>query len=188
MAIKSIKELSGRKRPGKRQIESAKKTKAIPKQGKSVGRTKGRLEYGFGKIKKEEVAGVVKGFRQKFKTDFGAILKDTDGNIIARTHIAKGNTTIPEQLVVKALSKYGKKYDEVELVLSVPDKKKGRVKSSKKTTKKIPLKKPTKKPAKKLTKKISKATKTPSKKITGKKTLKHSIKSGKSGTKKSKKK
>lgn len=159
MAIKSIKDLPRGKRATAKQTQAALKAKPIERKGKSVGRTRGRLEYGFGTIKKEEAPGIIKGFRRKFKADFGAIIKDTDGNIIARTHIAKGTSTVPEQLVVRALAKYGKKYDEIQLVLTVVDKKKGAVKKStkKKTTKKSVTKKSTKKaPAKKTTKKSKK--------------------------------
>lgn len=138
---RSIKDLERSKRATPKQIQSALKAKAIDKKGKSVGRTYGRLEYGFGKIAKADAPGIIKGFRRKFKADFGAIIKDIDGNVIARTHIAKGSSTLPEQMIVKALAKYGKKYDEIELVLTIADKKKGAVKKSRK--------KPSKKPAKK---------------------------------------
>ena len=136
MAIKSIKDLPKNKRASGKQIEAALKAKAIEKKGKSVGRRQGRLEYGFGKIQKSEAPGIIKGFRRKFKADFGAIIKDLDGNVIARTHIAKGTSTIPEQLVVRALSKYGKNYDQIQLVLSVIDKKKAVKKPAKKAVKK----------------------------------------------------
>jgi hypothetical protein len=175
MAIRSIKDLPRGKRATNKQIESAKKAKPIERKGKSVGRTKGRLEYGFGTIKKEEAPGIIKGFRRKFKADFGAIIKDVDGNIIARTHVAKGTSTLPEQMIVKALSKYGKSYDEIQLVLVIPDKKKkGAVKKSKpkKSTKKI-SKKSMKKKVGKTLKKVGKigTTKTKAKKI-AKKTVK----------------
>ncbi len=118
-AITSIKDLKRGKRPTERQIEAGKKTKAIKTQHRVIAREKGRTEISLGTRKKEDVAGVVKGFRQKTKADMGAILKDKDGNVIARTHIAKGTTTLPEQLIIKALSKYGKKYDEITVVLTV---------------------------------------------------------------------
>lgn len=125
-AISSIKDLNRKKRPTERQIEAGKKTKAIKAQHRVIGRERGRTEISLGSRKKEDVAGVIKGFRQKTKADIGAILKDKDGNVIARTHIAKGTTTLPEQLIIKALSKYGKSYDEIIVVLTVrtPKKKK----------------------------------------------------------------
>jgi hypothetical protein len=119
MAIKSLKELPRGKRATIVQVEKAKKTKAIKTKHRVIGRDKGRLEVSLGTHDKGNVAGVVKGFRQKTKGDIGAILKDSDGNVIARTHIAKGTTTIPEQLVVRALAKYGKTLDQLTVVLTV---------------------------------------------------------------------
>ncbi len=159
MAIKSIKELPKGKRATAKQIQSAIKAKPIEKKGKSVGRTKGRLEYGFGTIAKADAPGIIKGFRRKFKADFGAIIKDTDGNIIARTHIAKGTSTLPEQMIVKALAKYGKKYDEIQLVLTVVDKTRPKSKPITPKTRK-PIKGVKKKPvAKKAAKKPTKSSK-----------------------------
>ena len=118
-AITSIKDLKRGKRPTERQIEAGKKTKAIKAQHRVIGRERGRTEISLGTRSKEDVAGVIKGFRQKTKADIGAILKDKDGNVIARTHIAKGTTTLPEQMIIKALSKYGKTFDEIIVVLTV---------------------------------------------------------------------
>jgi hypothetical protein len=183
MAIKSIKDLPRAKRPSDVQVDRAKKARAIPTKTKLVGRRYGRVEGNLGTHKKSEVAGVIKGFRQKTKTDFAVILKDKDGNVIARTHIAKGNTTIPEQLATKALVKYAKNLSEVQIVVTAFNRsakeiakakpkfkptKKGTKKSTKKSTKKL-----TKKSTKKSTKKIS----TPKKAI--KKTMKKSTKKGK---------
>jgi hypothetical protein len=120
MAIKSLKELpKGKRRISAQQVERAKKTKAIKVKHRVIGRERGRTEVSLGTHDKENVAGVVKGFRQKTKGDIGVILKDSDGNVIARTHIAKGHTTIPEQLVVRALSKYGKTLKQLTVVLTV---------------------------------------------------------------------
>lgn len=119
LAITSLKDLERKKRATPTQVEKGKKTKAIKVAHRVIGRTKGRTEVSLGKRSKDEVAGVIKGFRQKTKADIGAILKDKDGNVIARTHIAKGHTTLPEQLVIRALAKYGKKYDEITVVLTV---------------------------------------------------------------------
>jgi hypothetical protein len=166
MAIKSIKDLPGKNRPGKRQAETAIKAKPIERKGRVVERKRGKLYYDVGTVQTEEAAGVVKGFRRKFKADFGVLVKDTDGNVIARTHVAKGSSTIPEQLVVKVLSKYGKAMDEVQLVMILPDKQKGAVKKSekngksgKKITKKSSKKKISKKPTKKIAKKPTKKSK-----------------------------
>jgi hypothetical protein len=181
MAIKSIKDLPGKNRPGSRQIEAGKKAKPIEKKGRIAKKTRGKIYYDLGVVKNADVPGVIKGFRQKFKVNFGTLLMDTKGNVIARSHVAKGTSTIPEQLAVKLLSKYGKNYDEVRVMLVIPDKKKkGAVKKStaKKTTKK-PLKKSLKtmktpkKSLKKIstmkkTSKISKATKKSMKKTTKK--------------------
>lgn len=117
--IRSIKDLQRGKRPSEKQIEAGKKTKAIAVKHRVIGRERGRTEVSLGTRKKADVAGVVKGFRQKTKSDVGAILKDKEGNVIARTHIAKGSTTIPEQLVIKALAKYGKSLSEITVVLTV---------------------------------------------------------------------
>src|SRR5262247_2756018 len=92
-AIASVKDLKRGKRPTERQIEAGKKTKAIKSKHRVIGRERGRTEVSLGVRNKADVAGVVKGFRQKIKADIGAILKDKDGNVIARTHIAKGSTT-----------------------------------------------------------------------------------------------
>jgi hypothetical protein len=119
MAIKSLKELPRGKRATIVQVEKAKKTKAIKTKHRVIGRERGRTEVSLGTHKRENVAGVIKGFRQKSKADIGAILKDVDGNVIARTHIAKGTTTIPEQLIVRALAKYGKTLDQLTVVLTV---------------------------------------------------------------------
>ena len=120
MAIKSIKELpKGKRRISSQQVEKAKKTKAIKTKHRVIGRQRGRTEVSLGTHERENVAGVVKGFRQKSKADIGAILKDSDGNVIARTHIAKGTTTIPEQLIVRALAKYGKTLKQLTVVLTV---------------------------------------------------------------------
>ena len=119
-AVSSIKDLTRKQKPTERQIEAGKKTKAIKAKHRVIGRERGRTEISLGTRKKEDVAGVVKGFRQKTKADIGAILKDKDGNVIARTRIAKGTTTLLEQMVIKALSKYGKKLgDEITVVLTV---------------------------------------------------------------------
>ena len=125
MAIKSLKELpksgrTGRKNfPTAKQITSAKKAKPIKTKTKVIGRQRGRTEVSLGTHNKRDVAGVVKGFRQKSKSDFGSIIKDSDGNVIARTHTTRGSTTLAEQLVVKAISKYGKSYEEVTIVVTV---------------------------------------------------------------------
>ena len=125
MAIKSLKELpksgrSGKKNlPTAKQITSAKKAKPIKTKTKVIGRQRGRTEVSLGTHNKRDVAGVIKGFRQKSKSDFGSIIKDSDGNVIARTHTTRGKTTLAEQLVVKALSKYGKNYEEVTIVVTV---------------------------------------------------------------------
>lgn len=135
MAIKSLKELpkssrSKRKNvPTVKQISAAKKAKPIKSKTKVIGRSRGRTEVSLGTHNKRDVAGVIKGFRQKSKSDFGSIIKDTDGNVIARTHTTRGTSTLAEQLVVKALSKYGKNYEEVTIVVTVvTDKKKKRKK------------------------------------------------------------
>lgn len=135
MAIKSLKELpkssrSKRKNvPTAKQISAAKKAKPIKSKTKVIGRSRGRTEVSLGTHNKRDVAGVIKGFRQKSKSDFGSIIKDKDGNVIARTHTTRGSSTLAEQLVVKALSKYGKNYEEVTIVLTVvTDKKKKRKK------------------------------------------------------------
>jgi replicative superfamily II helicase len=120
--LKSLKDLPKGKRanvPNVKQIESAKKAKAINVKHKVLERRKGRTEVSLGTHAKGDVAGVVIGFRRKTKADFGVIIKDDDGNVIARTHTAKGTTTIAEQLIVKALSKYGKKYDKLTIVATV---------------------------------------------------------------------
>ena len=135
MAIKSLKELpkssrSKRKNvPTAKQISVAKKAKPIKSKTKVIGRSRGRTEVSLGTHNKRDVAGVIKGFRQKSKSDFGSIIKDKDGNVIARTHTTRGTSTLAEQLVVKALSKYGKNYEEVTIVVTVvTDKKKRRKK------------------------------------------------------------
>jgi replicative superfamily II helicase len=120
--LKSLKDLPKGKRanvPNVKQIESAKKAKAINVKHKVLERRKGRTEVSLGTHEKKDIAGVIKGFRQKTKADLGTIIKDEDGNVIARTHTAKGTTTIAEQLIVKALSKYGKKYEKLTIVVSV---------------------------------------------------------------------
>ena len=123
--VKSLLELPKSSRTGKvnrptaPQVTKAKKAKAINVKHKVVGKSKGRTEVSLGAVDKSDVAGVVKGFRQKTKANFGMIIKDKDGNVIARTHTTRGSTTLAEQLVLKALSKYGKSYDEVILVASV---------------------------------------------------------------------
>ena len=131
MAIRSIKQLPKGKRATAKQSEKAKKAKPIQAKAKVVGRRYGRTEVSLGKQKKSDVAGVVKGFRQKHKADFGGIIKDKNGNVIARTHVAKGNTTIPEQLIVRALAKYGKSMDEVIVVLIVVGTKTGKKRKKK---------------------------------------------------------
>jgi replicative superfamily II helicase len=120
--LKSLKDLPKGKRanvPNVKQIESAKKAKAINVKHKVLERRKGRTEVSLGTHEKKDIAGVIKGFRQKTKADFGAIIKDEDGNVIARTHTSKGSTTIAEQLIVKALSKYGKKYSKLTVIATV---------------------------------------------------------------------
>ena len=117
--IKSLLDLPRGKRATAPQVTKAKKAKAITVKHKVIGKSKGRTEVSLGKANKKDVAGIVKGFRQKTKADFGTIIKDKDGNVIARTHTTRGNTTLAEQLVLKALSKYGKVYDEVIIVVSV---------------------------------------------------------------------
>jgi len=135
MAIKSLKELpkssrSKRKNiPTAKQISAAKKAKPIKSKTKVIGRSRGRTEVSLGTHNKRDVAGVIKGFRQRTKSDFGSIIKDKDGQVIARTHTTRGHTTLAEQLVVKAISKYGKNYEEVTIVVTVvTDKKKKRKK------------------------------------------------------------
>ena len=117
--IKSLLELPKGKRATAPQVTKAKKAKAIKVKHKVIGKSRGRTEVSLGSAKKSDVAGIVKGFRQKIKADFGTIIKDKDGNVIARTHTTKASTTLAEQLVLKALSKYGKVYDEVIIVASV---------------------------------------------------------------------
>ena len=120
--LKSLKDLPKGKRanvPNVKQIESAKKAKAINVKQKVLERKRGRIEVSLGTHDKENVVGVVKGFRQKTKADFGTLIKDENGNVIARTHTAKGSTTIAEQLVVKLLSKYGKTYDKLTITVMV---------------------------------------------------------------------
>src|SRR6185369_3882720 len=152
-AVKSILDLPGRKRPGSRQIETARTAKAIKVKPKVLKRKYGRFELSLGRHKLEDVAGVVKGFRQTYKEDFGTLFKDKSGNVLARTHVARGKgSTIPEQLAVKAISKYAKGFDDVEIIISVKPQKKT---ETKKATKK-PAKKATKKPAKKAVKKPAK--------------------------------
>lgn len=152
MAIKKLAELPKGKRATAAQSEKAKKAKPIATKHKIIGVRHGRMEINLGTHDKDDVAGVIKGFRRKFRTDFAAIIKDADGNILARTHTASGKTTIPEQLAVKALSKYGKGYDQIKVVLSAPQprKKKAVKKAVKKATKKA---QPKKRVAKKATKK-----------------------------------
>lgn len=147
MAIKKLSQLPKGKRATVKQVEKARKAKVIQTKAKIIGSRHGRLEINLGTHSKDDVAGVIKGFRRKHRADFGAIIKDIDGNIIARTHTASGKTTIPEQLAVKALSKYGKTYDEVKIVLSAPRPK--RKAAPKKAVKKKAVKKATKKAAKK---------------------------------------
>jgi replicative superfamily II helicase len=120
MAIKKLSELPRGKRATVRQVEKARKAKPITTKHKIIGSKHGRLEINLGTHDKDDVAGVIKGFRRKHKADFGAIIKDEQGNVIARTHTASGKTTIPEQLAVKALSKYAKGYDRIKIVLSAP--------------------------------------------------------------------
>jgi hypothetical protein len=120
--LKTLKDLPKGKRanvPNVKQIESAKKAKAINVKHKVLERRKGRTEVSLGTHDKSDVVGVVKGFRQKTKSNFGIIIKDSDGNVIARTHTSKGTTTLAEQLVTKALSKYGKKYDKLTIVATI---------------------------------------------------------------------
>ena len=117
--IKSLLDLPKGKRATAPQVTKAKKAKAIKVKHKVIGKSKGRTEVSLGKANKNDVAGIIKGFRQKTKADFGTIIKDKDGNVIARTHTTRGSTTLAEQLVLKALSKYGKVYDEVIIVASV---------------------------------------------------------------------
>ena len=117
--VKSLLDLPRGKRATAPQVTKAKKAKAITVKHKVIGKSKGRTEVSLGKADKNDVAGIVKGFRQKIKADFGTIIKDKDGNVIARTHTTKASTTLAEQLVLKVLSKYGKVYDEVIIVASV---------------------------------------------------------------------
>jgi|SRR5215475_947138 len=119
MAIKSLRELPKGKRASQPQVERAKKAKAIQVPRKIIGKRYGRTEVSLGIHTKDNVIGVVKGFRQKLKVDFGVILKDKQGDVIARTHLAKGISTIPEQLVARAIAKYAKSYNEIRIVASV---------------------------------------------------------------------
>src|SRR6266508_4368260 len=160
MAIKKLSELPKGKRASLNQVVKAKKAKAIATKPKIIGSRFGRIEINLGTHDKDDVAGVIKGFRQKFKANFGTTLKDEAGNIIARTHTASGRTTIAEQLAVKALSKYAKQYNKIEVVLSTPrpKPKKATKKQVSKPTKKATKKqvsKPTKKAAKKSMKKVT---------------------------------
>jgi|SRR5215813_15082948 len=150
MAIKKLTELPKGKRATAKQVEKARKAKAIPVKPRIIGVRHGRMEINLGTHDKDDIAGVIKGFRQKYKSNFGAIIKDEDGNVIARTHTASGKTTIPEQLAVKALSKYAKQYERIKIVLSAPRPKKQKTKPIVKT------KKPVAKKAKKATKKAKK--------------------------------
>src|SRR6266542_4073688 len=174
MAIKKLSELPKGKRASLNQVVKAKKAKAIATKPKIIGSRFGRIEINLGTHDKDDVAGVIKGFRQKFKANFGTTLKDEAGNIIARTHTASGRTTIAEQLAVKALSKYAKQYNKIEVVLSTP-----RPKPKKATKKQVskPTKKATKKPTKKVTmkpmKKSSRTTMNRGKKVTKKTTKKN---------------
>src|SRR6266498_1217062 len=152
MAIKKLSELPKGKRASLNQVVKAKKAKAIATKPKIIGSRFGRIEINLGTHDKDDVAGVIKGFRQKFKANFGTTLKDEAGNIIARTHTASGRTTIAEQLAVKALSKYAKQYNKIQVVLSTPRPKPS--KPTKKATKKQ-VSKPTKKAAKKSTKNVT---------------------------------
>jgi len=122
MAIKSIKDVAKKKRPTENQIVKAKKAKAIDAKIRSIEIHQNRKEVSLGTHSKKDIAGVVKGFRQKTKANMGAILKDEDGNVIARTFVASGKSTLPEQLVMKALSKYGKSYENITIVMSIPPK------------------------------------------------------------------
>lgn len=186
-AVKSILDLPGRKRPGSRQIETARTAKALKVKPKVLKRKYGRFELSLGRHKLEYVAGVVKGFRQTYKEDFGTLFKDESGNVLARTHVARGKgSTIPEQLAVKAISKYAKGFDDVEIIISVKPPKKETKKATKKAAKK-PAKKAAKKPAKKATKKpAKKATKKPAKKQAESYTVKGYTKAGKPIKKKAK--
>lgn len=132
--VKKLTDLPKGKRATPNQVEKAKKAKAIPVKPRIIGVRHGRMEINLGTHDKADIAGVIKGFRQKYKADFGAVIKDEDGNIIARTHTASGRTTIPEQLAVKALSKYARQYERIRIVLSSPRTKKKTV--AKKATKK----------------------------------------------------
>lgn len=124
MAIKSIKELPKGKRATESQIDAAKKAKPIQTKSKNLGRKQGRLRLDLGTHSKSDVAGIIKGFRQRqdIKPDFGTVLMDNDGNVIARTHVARGTSTVPEQLVVKAISKYAKTVDDVRVIVIIPTK------------------------------------------------------------------
>src|SRR6266498_998138 len=181
MAIKKLSELPKGKRASLNQVVKAKKAKAIATKPKIIGSRFGRIEINLGTHDKDDVAGVIKGFRQKFKANFGTTLKDEAGNIIARTHTASGRTTIAEQLVVKALSKYAKQYNKIQVVLSTP-----RPKPKKATKKQVS------KPTKKATKKqVSKPTKKATKKVTMKpmkKSSRTTMNRGKKVTKKTTKK
>lgn len=164
MAIKKLTELPKGKRATFKQVEKARKAKAIDVKPRIIGVRHGRMEINLGTHDKDDVAGVIKGFRRKYKADFGAILKDKDGSIIARTHTASGRTTIPEQLALKALSKYAKQYDQIKIVLSAPRPKRKKavpkkVKPTKKT-KSVKKAKPVKKvKSVKKTKPVKKSTK-----------------------------
>lgn len=172
--IASIKELDSGKRPHHKQIEKAKRAKAIKVTPRLIERGLRRQEFSLGTQDIEDVAGVVKGFRQQFKASFGVILKDKNDNVIARTHMARGNTTIPEQLVVKALAKYAKSFDEVKIVVSVR-KPEAEIRRRKSDAKKS-AKQKTKKPVKEKIAQLAKARKASVKKRQAKKSESYTVK------------
>jgi hypothetical protein len=157
--IRSLDQLPAKKRPGSKQIASARAVKRVEANPRLIRRRRGRKEIELGQIPARDVAGTIKDFRLTYKEDLAALLKDENGNVFARTYFASARTSIPETLVIKALSKYGYSNNApVNLsVISFEDYKSTKAEKVKEAKQKAKAdrtpRKASKKPAKKETKK-----------------------------------
>jgi len=177
MAIKKFSDLPSRKRPGAKQTALAKSLKLIPISPRRIKQTKRQRIDRIYKGEPSQIPNAIKSYRRLTKENFGVLFRNSDGEVIGRTHFASAKTIIPESLAIKFLSKYGlfgaSQDDEIEaqaiLAPKVKPSNAAKKTPAKKAAKKTPAKKAAKKtPAKKAAKKTpakKAAKKTPAKKV-----------------------
>lgn len=157
----SLRDIPFRVRPTAKQSERAKSVDKIDSRAKIIRAKKGRRTISLGVHPVGDIPGVVKGFRlQNRGLAFQVILLEpSTRQNVARTYFAKADTTLPESLTLKLISKY-RLSDSFLVYVVVFERvakpaKKAAKKPAKKTVKKT-VKKAAKKPAKKAAKKTTK--------------------------------